>query len=377
METISMSQTNISTVAQDDFPINGTDHIEFYVGNAKQSALYYQAAFGFELVAYSGPETGVRGRASYVLQQDKIRLVLTSSLQPDTAISRHVSLHGDGVKVLALWVDDAQKAWATAVKRGAESAFPPETQRDEFGEVVIASIKTYGDTLHTFVQRSGYNGPFLPGFVARKSAYPVQPVGLRYVDHCVGNVELGTMNQWVKFYQDVMGFKLLITFDDKDISTEYTALMSKVVSNGNGYIKFPINEPAKGKKKSQIEEYLDFYRGSGVQHIAVATDNIIETVDQLRKNGVDFLYVPETYYDDIPERVGQIEENLEEIKRLNILVDRDEDGYLLQIFTKPVQDRPTVFYEIIQRQGARSFGKGNFKALFEAIEREQELRGTL
>lgn len=377
METITASQPKSAALAQDDFPINGTDHIEFYVGNAKQSALYYQAAFGFELVAYSGPETGVRDRVSYVLQQDKIRLVLTASLQPDTEIARHVSLHGDGVKVLALWVDDAEKAWKTAVERGAESAFPPETRRDDSGEVVVAAIKTYGDTLHTFVQRSGYSGPFLPGFVARQSAYPAKSVGLRYVDHCVGNVELGTMNKWVKFYQDVMGFKLLITFDDKDISTEYTALMSKVVSNGNGYIKFPINEPAKGKKKSQIEEYLDFYKGSGVQHIAVATDNILETVDQLRKNGVDFLYVPETYYDDVPERVGEIQENLEEIKRLNILVDRDEDGYLLQIFTKPVQDRPTVFYEIIQRQGARSFGKGNFKALFEAIEREQELRGTL
>lgn len=363
--------------AEDFFPINGTDHIEFYVGNAKQSALYYQAAFGFEWVAYMGPETGVRDRVSYVLQQGKIRLVLTAALSPEHEIARHVALHGDGVKVLALWVDDAEKSYYTALERGAESAFPPKVLRDEHGEVVLAAIKTYGETIHTLVERSRYNGPFLPGYEARRSVYPVKPVGLKYVDHCVGNVELGAMNKWVKFYQDVMGFKLLITFDDKDISTEYSALMSKVVSNGNGYIKFPINEPAKGLKKSQIEEYLDFYRSAGVQHIAVATDDIIATVTQLRANGVDFLYVPETYYDDVLERVGKIEENLEDLKRLNILVDRDEDGYLLQLFTKPVQDRPTVFYEIIQRRGAKSFGKGNFKALFEAIEREQALRGTL
>ncbi|HMX41787.1 MAG TPA: 4-hydroxyphenylpyruvate dioxygenase, partial [Saprospiraceae bacterium] len=329
--------------AHDDFPINGTDHIEFYVGNAKQSALYYQAAFGFRWVAYCGPETGVRDRVSYVLQQDKIRIVLTASLLPDSDISRHVQKHGDGVKVLALWVDDATQAYQTAIERGAESAFEPRTLRDEHGEVVLAAIRTYGETLHTFVQRSAYTGAFMPGYEARQSAYPAKPVGLKYVDHCVGNVELGTMNKWVKFYQDVMGFKLLITFDDKDISTEYTALMSKVVSNGNGYIKFPINEPAKGLKKSQIEEYIDFYRGAGVQHIAVATDNILETVTQMRANGVDFLYVPDNYYDDVLERVGHIEENLEDLKKLNILIDRDEDGYLLQIFTKPVQDRPTVF----------------------------------
>jgi 4-hydroxyphenylpyruvate dioxygenase len=274
-------------------------------------------------------------------------------------------------------VDDAEQAWRLAVERGAEPAFEPIKQKDQYGEVTLASIKTYGDTIHTFVERKNYKGPFLPGFEARKSAYPSRPVGLKYVDHCVGNVELGAMNKWVKFYQDVMGFKLLITFDDKDISTEYTALMSKVVSNGNGYIKFPINEPAKGKKRSQIDEYLDFYKGPGVQHIAVATDDIIATVGQMRENGVDFLLVPETYYEDVPTRVGKINENLDDIKRLNILVDRDEDGYLLQIFTKPIQDRPTVFFEIIQRNGATSFGKGNFKALFEAIEREQELRGTL
>lgn len=361
----------------DTFPINGTDHIEFYVGNAKQSALYYQAAFGFEWVAYLGPETGVRDRVSYVLKQDKIRLVLTSALLPDHEIARHVAQHGDGVKVLALWVDDAEQAYHTALERGAESAFAPKHLEDDHGKVVMASIKTYGETIHTFVQRAQYKGAFLPGYAPRQSTYPVRPIGLKYVDHCVGNVELGAMNKWVQFYQDVMGFKLLVTFDDKDIATDYTALMSKVVSNGNGYIKFPINEPAKGKKKSQIEEYLDFYNGAGVQHIAVATDDIVSTVSQMRANGVDFLYVPDNYYEDLLERVGHIDEDIEALKALNILVDRDEEGYLLQIFTKPVQDRPTVFYEIIQRRGARSFGKGNFKALFEAIEREQALRGTL
>jgi 4-hydroxyphenylpyruvate dioxygenase len=374
MDTLTKPATAATT---DTFPINGTDHLELYVGNAKQSAIYYQAALGFDWVAYLGPETGARDRVSYVLQQDKVRIVLTSSLLPDTEIARHVQLHGDGVKVLALWVNDAEQSYYTALERGAESAFPPKTLRDEHGEVVVAAIKTYGDTIHTLVERSRYKGAFLPGYEARKSVYPVKNVGLKYVDHCVGNVELGDMNRWVKFYQDVMGFKLLITFDDKDISTEYTALMSKVVSNGNGYVKFPINEPAKGKKKSQIEEYLDFYRSAGVQHIAVATDNILETVDQMRANGVDFLYVPENYYEDVQERMGHIDENIEDLKRLNILVDRDEDGYLLQIFTKPIQDRPTVFFEIIQRKGAKSFGKGNFKALFEAIEREQMLRGTL
>lgn len=374
-----MIATAPSTTASstDTFPLNGTDHLEFYVGNAKQSAIYYQAALGFEWVAYAGPETGVRDRVSYVLQQNKIRIVLTSSLLPDTEIARHVALHGDGVKVLALWVDDAESAYYKALERGAESAFAPMKRNDDNGEVVLSAIKTYGDTIHTFVERSNYSGPFLPGYESRKSTFPVKSVGLKYVDHCVGNVELGGMDKWVKFYQDVMGFKLLITFDDNDISTEYTALMSKVVSNGNGYVKFPINEPAKGLKKSQIEEYLDFYRGAGVQHIAVATDNILETVSNMRANGVDFLYVPENYYEDVPERVGAIEENLEELKQQNILIDRDDDGYLLQIFTKPIQDRPTVFFEIIQRRGAKSFGKGNFKALFEAIEREQALRGTL
>lgn len=362
---------------QDTFPINGTDHIEFYVGNAKQAAMYYQAAFGFQLVAYRGPETGTRDQVSYVLQQDKIRFVLTSALSPEHDIAHHVHQHGDGVKVLALWVDDAENAYNVAIERGAESAFAPKIQKDEHGEVKIAAIRTYGETIHTFVERQNYHGVFLPGFVAKHSERAVTSIGLKYVDHCVGNVELGMMNKWVKFYQDVMGFKLLVTFDDNDISTEYTALMSKVVSNGNGYIKFPINEPAEGKKKSQIEEYLDFYQGAGVQHIAIATDNIIDTVRQLRENGVDFLRVPDTYYEDVVARVGAIKEDLQELRRLNILIDRDEEGYLLQIFTKPVQDRPTVFYEIIQRAGAKSFGKGNFKALFEAIEREQELRGTL
>jgi 4-hydroxyphenylpyruvate dioxygenase len=374
MDTLTKNKTDVQ---QDTFPINGTDHIEFYVGNAKQAAHYYQTAFGYKLIAYRGPETGVRDKASYVLEQGKIRLVLTSALGPEHEVAQHVLRHGDGVKVLALWVGDARDAFEKAVARGAQAAAAPQVLEDEHGQVVLASIHTYGETLHTFVERKHYEGAFMPGFQPRASLMPVEPIGLKYVDHCVGNVELGAMNQWVKFYQDVMGFKLLVTFDDKDISTEYTALMSKVVSNGNGYIKFPINEPAEGLKKSQIEEYLDYYRSAGVQHIAVATDDIIHTVDELRRRGVEFLYVPEVYYDTVLERVGEIKEEMEELKRLNILIDRDDEGYLLQIFTKPVQDRPTVFYEIIQREGARSFGKGNFKALFEAIEREQELRGTL
>ena len=316
-------------------------------------------------------------RASYVLQQDKIRLVLTSPLTADSPINDHIVKHGDGVKVLALWVDDARKSFEETVKRGAKPAMEPTVMKDEFGEVVISAIHTYGETIHKFVERKNYTGAFLPNFKAKKSLLEVKPVGLKFVDHCVGNVNWGEMNKWVSFYEDVMGFKLLITFDDKDISTEYTALMSKVVSNGNGYVKFPINEPAEGRKKSQIEEYIDFYGDSGVQHIAIATDDIIYTVGELRKRGIEFLYVPDAYYDDLTERVGEIKEEIEELKKLNILVDRDEEGYLLQIFTKPVQDRPTVFYEIIQREGAKSFGKGNFKALFEAIEREQELRGTL
>ncbi len=364
-------------MSTDFLPLNGTDYIEFYVGNAKQSAYYYQSAFGYELVAYAGPETGVRDRASYVLQQGKIRLVLTTSLVPDSTINQHVNLHGDGVKVLALWVDDARAAYEATISRGAVGKQDPTVLIDESGEVVIASIATYGDTWHSFVERKNYKGVFMPGYKAMKSALEVSGTGLLHVDHCVGNVGWGEMNTWVKFYEDVMGFKLLLTFDDKDISTEYSALMSKVVSNGNGYVKFPINEPAEGKKKSQIEEYLDFYHGPGVQHIAIATKDIVATVTELRRRGVQFLVVPDSYYDELKERVGAIDEDIEKLRNLNILVDRDDEGYLLQIFTKPVEDRPTLFYEIIQRKGATSFGKGNFKALFESIEREQALRGNL
>lgn len=367
-----------TAVATEDFlPLNGTDYIEIYCGNAKQSSYFYRTAFGFQLVAYAGPETGVRDRASYVLQQGKIRLMLTTPLHPDNEMTAHIARHGDGVKVLALWVDDARAAWEATTARGARSAHAPTTLVDEFGEVVTASIHTYGDTIHTFVERKNYTGTFMPGYKAVDDGYTTEPIGLLFVDHCVGNVELGQMNEWVKFYEDVMGFKLLITFDDSDISTEYSALMSKVVSNGSGYVKFPINEPAQGKRKSQIEEYIEFYHGAGVQHIAVATNDIIHTVGELRRRGVQFLYVPETYYEDISSRVGVINEDLEALKSLNILIDRDDEGYLLQIFTKPVEDRPTVFFEIIQRAGAKSFGKGNFKALFESIEREQALRGNL
>ncbi len=364
-------------MAEDFLLIKGTDYIEFYVGNAKQVAHYYQHAFGFNLVAYAGPETGSPEKASYVLKQDKVVLVITSSLFEDSEISDHVKKHGDGVKVLALWVDDAEKSFNETVKRGAIPVSPPRTITDEHGDVKLASIQTYGETIHTFVDRSNYSGPFLPGFVEKHSTMKIEPIGLKYVDHCVGNVGWGEMDTWATFYEDVMGFKLLLTFDDKDISTAYTSLMSKVVTNGNGYIKFPINEPAKGKKKSQIEEYIDFYNGPGVQHIAIATDDIQFTVSELRRRGIEFLYVPDVYYEDVLDRVGKIDESLEDMKKHNILIDKDEDGYLLQIFTKPVQDRPTVFYEIIQRKGAKSFGKGNFKALFESIEREQALRGNL
>jgi 4-hydroxyphenylpyruvate dioxygenase len=363
--------------ATDTFPINGTDYVEFYVGNAKQAAHYYRTAFGYELIAYRGPETGTRDRASYLIQQNKVRLVLTSALAPDHPIAEHVLRHGDGVRDIALWVDDARVAFSRAVERGAKPVAEPTELRDNDGEVVIAAIQTYGDTIHSLVERRNYSGAFLPGFRPVESRYNPSPVGLLHVDHCVGNVELGRMNTWVKFYEDVMGFRNLISFDDKDISTEYSSLMSKVVTSGNERIKFPINEPAQGKKKSQIDEYLEFYRGPGVQHIAIATDDIIETVTALRDRGVEFLRVPTTYYDDLQARVGRIDEPVDTLAELGILVDRDPDGYLLQIFTKPVQDRPTVFYEIIQRKGARSFGKGNFKALFEAIEREQALRGNL
>ena len=362
---------------QDTFPINGTDYIEFWVGNAKQSAIYYRATFGFELVAYRGPETGVRDRASYLLQQDKIRFVLTCALGPEGPIADHVLRHGDGVRDLAFWVDDAADAWRKAVERGARSVQEPTTTRDEHGEVVVAAIATYGDTIHSIVERRNYRGLFLPGFRPVASPFRPAPTGLKYVDHCVGNVELGKMNEWVAFYSRVLGFHNLLSFDDKDISTEYSALMSKVMSNGNGRIKFPINEPAAGKKKSQIDEYLDFYRGPGVQHIAMATDDIVATVRALVSRGLEFLSVPRSYYESVSGRVGKIDEKIEALSELGILVDRDDEGYLLQIFSKPAQDRPTLFYEIIQRKGAKSFGKGNFKALFESIEREQALRGNL
>ena len=361
----------------DTFPINGTDFVEFWVGNAKQAAYFYRAAFGYEILAYRGPETGTRDRVSYLLAQNKVRLLLTSSLDPDSEISRHVMLHGDGVRDIALWVDDARESFRLAVERGATPIAEPAVARDGAGEVIVAGIRTYGDTIHSLVERRNYTGLFLPGFQPVQSAVKAVPVGLQYIDHCVGNVELGKMNTWVKFYEDVMGFRNLISFDDKDISTEYTSLMSKVVASGNDRIKFPINEPAAGKKKSQIDEYLEFYRGPGVQHLAIATNDIVSTVTALRDRGIEFLRVPTTYYDTVLERVGKIDEDLAPLKELGILVDRDDEGYLLQIFSKPVQDRPTVFYEIIQRKGARSFGKGNFKALFEAIEREQALRGNL
>lgn len=362
---------------EDFLPIQGTDYVELYVGNAKQSAHYYKTAFGFQSLAYAGLETGVKDRVSYVLQQDKIRLVLTSPLQKGGPINEHIDMHGDGVKVVALWVDDATKSWKETTSRGAISVLEPTTEKDEFGSVIKSGIKTYGETVHYFIERKNYTGPFLPGYKAWKSDYNPSSVGLKFIDHMVGNVGWGEMNTWVSFYEKVMGFNQLVSFDDKDISTEYTALMSKVMSNGNGRIKFPINEPAEGKKKSQIEEYIDFYNGAGVQHIAVATDNIIETVTALKNRGVEFLHVPDTYYETVLDRVGKIDEDLAPLKKLGVLIDRDDEGYLLQLFTKPVVDRPTMFFEIIQRKGAKSFGKGNFKALFEAIEREQELRGTL
>ena len=369
-----------SVIAQhvDFLPINGTDYVEFYVGNAKQSAHFYRSAFGMKLIAYSGPETGQRDRASYVLQQDKIRFVLTTPLQPDHPITKHITLHGDGVHDIALWVDDAESAYRETTKRGGKGVMEPTAVRDESGEVKKSAIATYGDTIHTFVERKNYKGTFMPGYKPVEGVDTVsRPVGLKYIDHMVGNVGWGQMNTWVKFYEEVMGFRLYQHFDDKDISTEYSALMSKVMANGNDRIKFPINEPAKGKRKSQIEEYIDFYNGPGVQHIAMTTDNIIETVGKMKSQGVDFLRVPNTYYEDLTKRVGRIDEPMEELARLGILVDRDDEGYMLQIFTKPVEDRPTLFFEVIQRKGSRSFGKGNFKALFEAIEREQALRGNL
>ena len=366
------------TQTQVDFlPLHGTDYVEFYVGNAKQAAHFYKTAFGFQSLAYAGPETGVRDRASYVLVQNKMRLVLTTPLTPNGDIAEHLKLHGDGVKVLALMVDDAYQAFEETTKRGGKPYMQPQTLTDDNGEVRLSGIHTYGDTVHIFVERKNYKGVFMPGYKAWKSNYNPEPVGLKYVDHCVGNVGWNEMNPWVKFYEEVMGFRNILSFDDNDISTEYSALMSKVMSNGNGFVKFPINEPAEGKRKSQVEEYLDFYLGQGVQHVAIATDDIVNTVTKMMARGVEFLSIPDNYYESILDRVGPIEEDLEPLHKLGILIDRDDEGYLLQIFTKPVEDRPTLFFEIIQRKGAQSFGKGNFKALFEALEREQDNRGNL
>ena len=365
--------------ADDFLPIMGTDYVEFYVGNAKQAAHFYKTALGFQSLAYAGLETGLKDRTSYVVVQDKIRLVLTSPMPgtENSDIFKHITKHGDGVKVIALWVEDARKSWEETTKRGAKSYFEPRVEKDKHGEVVRSGIHTYGDTVHIFVERKNYNGVFMPNFEKWDSHYNPPSCGLRYIDHMVGNVDWGEMNTWAKFYNEVMGFANLITFDDKDISTEYTALMSKVMTNGNGRIKFPINEPAEGKKKSQIEEYIDFYSGPGCQHIAVATNDIVFTVSEMKNRGVEFLYVPGTYYDTVSDRVGEIAEDMETLKKHGIMVDRDDEGYLLQIFTKPLTDRPTLFFEIIQRKGAQSFGKGNFQALFEAIEAEQARRGTL
>src|SRR2546426_2043154 len=364
--------------AEMDFlPLQGTDYIEFYVGNAKQAAHFYKTAFGFQRLAYSGPETGTKDRFSYAIRQNKLTFVLTTPLRPNHSVADHIHKHGDGVKALALAVEDATSAWEETTKRGGKSYLKPTTLSDKHGELVMSGIRNYGEVVHLFIERQNYRGPFMPSFRKWESSYRPAETGLQYVDHCVGNVGWNQMNPWVKFYEDVMGFRNILSFDDKDISTEYSALMSKVMSNGNGFVKFPINEPAEGKKKSQVEEYLEFYNGEGVQHIAMATKNIVETVTEIQKRGVEFLNIPSTYYDELPDRVGHIDEDLEPLKRLGILVDRDDEGYLLQIFTKPVEDRPTLFFEIIQRKGAKSFGKGNFKALFEALEKEQDRRGNL
>lgn len=376
MKTV-VSDIAAQAVVQDFLPLQGTDYVEFYVGNAKQAAHFYKTAFGFQSLAYAGPETGVKDRSSYALRQHKLTFVFTTPLRSQNAIADHIYKHGDGVKVLALKVEDAADAWHQTTSRGAKSWLEPVTQQDADGTVVLSGIHTYGDTVHVFVERKQYAGIFLPGFRKWESVYNPTDTGLLYVDHCVGNVGWNQMNPWVKFYEEVMGFRNILSFDDKDISTEYSALMSKVMSNGNGFVKFPINEPAEGKKKSQIEEYLDYYDGAGCQHVALATGDIVRTVTELQNRGVDFLKVPSAYYEELFDRVGHIDEDINPLRELGILVDRDDEGYLLQIFTKPVEDRPTVFFEIIQRKGAKSFGKGNFKALFEAIEREQELRGNL
>ncbi len=376
MSTLLATAEN-NTEVKDFLPLQGTDYVELYVGNAKQAAHFYKTAFGFQSLAYAGPETGMMDKVSYVIRQEKLTFVLTTPLRPGNEIADHISKHGDGVKVLALRVDDAADAFHQTTSRGGKPYLEPTTLSDDSGEVVMSGIHTYGDTVHVFVERKNYKGVFMPGFREWKTEYNPEPTGLLYVDHCVGNVGWNQMNPWVKFYEDVMGFRNILSFDDKDISTEYSALMSKVMSNGNGYVKFPINEPAEGKKKSQVEEYLEFYNGEGVQHVAIATNDIVKTVRELRRRGIEFLAIPKSYYEDVLERVGKIDEDLAPLSELGILIDRDDEGYLLQIFSKPLQDRPTLFFEIIQRKGAKSFGKGNFKALFEALEREQEARGNL
>jgi len=368
--------------AQDFLPILGTDYVEFYVGNAKQAAHYYKTAFGFQSHAYAGLETGLRDRASYVIKQDKIKLVLTTALNSSSPIGEHVKKHGDGVKVIALWVEDARKSFEETTKRGAKVYMEPTVTSDESGEIVQSGIYGYGETVFVFTERKNYNGVFMPGYIKWETDYNPEPVGLKFIDHMVGNVGWNQMNVWVKWFEDVMGFVNFLSFDDTQIHTEYSALMSKVMANGNGRIKFPINEPAEGNKRSQIEEYLDFYEDEGVQHLALATDDIIQTVSEMKKRGVEFLsQPPQTYYDDVPKRLGKhlpnFKEDIKKLHELGIMIDADEEGYLLQIFTKPVEDRPTLFYEIIQRMGAKGFGAGNFKALFESIEREQEKRGTL
>jgi len=377
MQTTTVQTSTVNNSTTDFLPLQGTDYVELYVGNAKQAAHFYKTAFGFQSVAYAGPETGMRDKVSYVIRQNKLTFVLTTPLKSSNPIADHIHKHGDGVKVLALKVEDAASAFEETTKRGAIAYLEPTVLKDADGEVVLSGIHTYGDTVHIFVERKNYKGPFMPGFREWRSNYNPTETGLLYVDHCVGNVGWNQMNPRVKFYEDVMGFRNILSFDDKDISTEYSALMSKVMSNGNGYVKFPINEPAEGKKKSQVEEYLDFYDGEGVQHVAIATNDIVKTVTELQNRGVEFLTIPPSYYETVLERVGKIDEDLEPLQKLGILIDRDDEGYLLQIFSKPLEDRPTLFFEIIQRKGARSFGKGNFKALFEALEREQDARGNL
>ncbi len=377
METTATQPKNNNTAAADFLPLQGTDYVEFYVGNAKQAAHFYKTAFGFQSLAYAGPETGVKDKVSYVIRQNKLTFVLTTPLRINNPVADHIYKHGDAVKVLALKSDNAAGAWEETIKRGGNSYLEPTVLKDDTGEIVMSGIHTYGETVHLFIERKNYNGLFMPGFRRWESKYNPTETGLLYVDHCVGNVGWDQMNPWVKFYEEVMGFKNILTFDDKDISTEYSALMSKVMSNGNGYVKFPINEPAEGKKKSQVEEYLDFYNGEGVQHVAIATNDIVKTVTELQNRGIEFLNIPDSYYAEVLDRVGTIDEDLAPLQQLGILIDRDEEGYLLQIFSKPVEDRPTLFFEIIQRKGAKSFGKGNFKALFEALEREQDARGNL